>query len=173
MSVLTDFSKIPPEVLKKAAEFGQHVHKTVEWFERGKLKLKKLDPILGIVLAAWDNCKRNNNILIEYTEMVVVSTRYKYAGTLDIIAIVNGKRSVIELKTRPYNPITDALQTAAYQQAHNEMFPKAKAIRRYMCELNQHGKYKFFEIRQQPGQPDHLQMFLCTLALKNWEEAAK
>jgi hypothetical protein len=169
LSLLSDFSKVDPSDLKKAAEFGKAAHDMVDKYERKRLNIN-LDNELRPLLKAWISIKKEHEIEVIKTELKIYSTRYIYAGTLDVLAMVKGIRSVIEIKTRPYNCTTDALQTAAYQQAYNEMNPKAKALKRFFCGLFVGGEKRFFEIKKKSSQPDNFQLFLSALAIKKWSE---
>jgi hypothetical protein len=173
---LNDFSKVKPDDLKKAADFGTAVHDTIDKYQRGTLDRGKLDMPLRRILGAWMKCKTEHGIVVEESETVIASHKYQYAGRLDIVARINGAKCLVELKSRKYNPVTDQLQVIAYKNAYNEFHKAAdEKIRKvYFCGFDHvTGKYTFFEIKQKAGQPDHFQMFLCALALKKWEAIAK
>lgn len=160
-------------MLQRACDFGDNVHKMIHFYEMEKLKRDTLDPILEMILQAWERCKSSHKIEVLHSEVKIVSTQYGFAGTLDIIATVRGIPGVIELKTRPYNPTTDMLQTAAYQQAYNESYKDIKARRRWFCGFNLEGNYEFFEIKKIPGHPDHLNVFLSVLAIFKWKGVSR
>lgn len=170
LEILTDFSNVAPDILERAINFGNAVHGMIEYYELGKLDLTLLDPILEKVLDAWRYCKLKHGIKIKKVEVPVVSELYQYAGRLDLIADVRGINSIIEIKTRPYNQITDPLQTVAYMQAYNESYPKEKTKKRFFCDLNLVGSSAFFEIKKASGQTDHLNIFLSALALYKWKK---
>lgn len=173
LGILTDFSRVQPDILKRACDFGNAVHRLVHFYEAGTLDVDSLDSALRPLLDAWIRRKTENGIIVHASEIAVVSTKYRYAGRLDVIADVKGTRGVIELKSRPYNPLADSLQTDAYKQAYNESYPKDRARKRYFCSLGAEEGDTFFEIKDTPGQPEHLAVFLSALALYKWRELKK
>jgi hypothetical protein len=184
ISPLADYSRVDKELLDRAARFGQAVHKIVELHELGKLDESSLRPKesymadMTPILEAWKKCKAEQGIVVRCAEPVVVSSKYGYAGRLDVIADVRGVPSLIELKSRRYNPITEKLQTIAYLTAWNECHPKEKVKKRFFCELcvgadnKPNGEYNWLEIIRRPGEPDHLSVFRCSLALSQWRSTA-
>ncbi len=164
---------VAPDILKRAGDFGTAVHDTLDLYESGKLDHDNLDPILAKILEAWERCKAYHKIEVQNTELPIVSTKYQYAGRFDVVAAVRGVNSIIELKSRPYNAMTDPLQVAAYLQGYNESYPKDKASRRFFCGFDLKGGYNFFEIKKIPGQPEHLHMFLNALGLYKWKGVSK
>lgn len=172
--MLSDFSRVNKYDLEKAAKFGTAVHTLVELYETDKLDRPTIAPILEALLQAWERCKKDNKIVVRRVEVAVVSLRYRFAGRLDVIAEVRGVPAQIELKSRDYNPVTEKLQTIAYQQAFNESYPKERVNRRYFCGLDYKKEdYDFREIKRVPGEPEHLAMFLSALAIYNWKGVSK
>jgi len=164
---LTDFTKVDPDVLARAAAFGKAVHDATALEDAGRLDWDKLDPNLAPCVKAWNICKDKHNIIFEKIEGAIYSKKYRYAGRFDRICLVNEARSIVEIKTRKFNPIYDALQTSAYMQGVNEMCPNAKVCHRYVCELKfgDESEPQFYEVKGH----DHFNIFLSALALFRWK----
>ena len=158
--------------MERAAEFGRKVHRIVELACQGRLQESSLKPAhayeadLTPILQAWLRCMAERDVKRPEVEVVVASLKHGYAGRLDLIADVSGVRSVIEIKSRPYNPIREPLQTIAYLEAYNENKPAAeRARRRFFCELRLDGAYDW---RVMKGKQD-FHYFRCLLAIHHWE----
>ena len=80
-----------------------------------------------------------------------------------MIATVGGVLSLIEIKSRAYNPILDPLQAVAYMEAANEK-RKEKIKQRYFCELGLNGVSEFRKLNGR----DDFHYFRCCLAAWNW-----
>jgi hypothetical protein len=171
---LCDWDAVPEYNLKKACNFGRAVHDATQFDDEGTLRLVTLAPPLWPYLKAWRKFKADYDVEIEEIEPVIYSAKYGFAGRADRIGIVKGVRSVIEIKSRIYIPLTDDLQTVGYQGGWNEMNPRRRALRRYLVELRADGTYgPKPEIKQAPGQPEHLAIFLSALGLYKWRELKK
>ncbi len=137
---LHDFSEVPPDVLRRAAEFGTAVHKTVELYLDDDLDEDSLDePLCGCLLAFkafqsvhWDIFDEQPII-----EKPGYHPKLKYAGTPDL----DFPSRVIDLKSRKTNMLTDAIQTAAY----DHMTGKGNRAR-YVLELYQDASYNLVRL---------------------------
>jgi hypothetical protein len=126
--------------MRQAAEWGTSVHETVEAILRGKhivpeqrmattintfLEWRKQFP-LRIVSAANDIEKRVHDV------------DHGYAGTIDMIAEIDGVRGIVDLKTSTTIVREHALQTAAYLQAYNKTKGVAEGKTRWILRLDQY-----------------------------------
>jgi len=159
-----NWDAVPMENLEKAARFGTKVHNATEYDDLGTLIMSKLDPLLWPCLKAWRKFKIDFKVEIEEVEPVIYNVRYGFAGRLDRIGLVNGIRSIIDIKTCKYKAISHDLQVAAYQGAWNELNPRKKALRRHLVELRRDSTYRVTEIK---GAGDYA-VFLSAVALYNW-----
>lgn len=114
---LTDFSMVHPTTLDLAREFGTHVHAAVEMYVKGDLDEESLDKALRPYLDSWINFVEFSQIDVISSECRVLSLTPLYAGTADIIAKLNGRSCVIDIKSGAV-PRTVGPQLAAYQHAH-------------------------------------------------------
>lgn len=99
------------------------------------------------------------------SEQKIYCDKYKYAGTVDAVAKINGRVCVIDFKTskkiyKPYH-----LQVSAYAQAIRRMNSMREWPLGIILRLDKEtGQYqqKVFETK------DHFQIFLKCIEIKNW-----
>lgn len=112
--------------LEKAGEIGSQAHALIEWNLRSQLG-QKVGPEPRVVDDAqwafmafqdWANSVHLKPIFIEQT---VFSKTHGYAGTMDLLADVNGVPTLIDFKTGKAIYAEAYLQNVAYQQALSEM----------------------------------------------------
>jgi hypothetical protein len=119
-------TKASQKELTRAGDIGTEVHNLVEWTIRGQL-MQKVGPSPKIrdaaqwAFMAWEDWQRSVKLKPIAVEQVVYSTKYGYAGTLDLLAEVNGVLTVIDWKTGKAVYSEAHLQNAAYRQAIREM----------------------------------------------------
>ncbi len=166
---LTDFSMVNPHKMRNAINFGNAVHKLLELVDRGK-NVKSVSEGLLPPLRAWENFKKKHKVDILAVEEPLFSSRYLYAGTLDRVAVVDGVRCIVEIKTRAFKPLTDPLQTAAYLEAWNEMYPAYKVRGRVVVELGASERWCLSQM-QEKSQREHFRVFLGSLSLLTWKNS--
>jgi hypothetical protein len=112
--------------IAKASAIGSQVHALIEWTMRAKL-LQKVGPAPSIspkgmwafsVFEKWSSRVGLKPFLIEQT---VYSSTYGYAGTMDLLAEIEGKLTVVDWKTGKAIYLEAHLQNAAYRHALREM----------------------------------------------------
>jgi hypothetical protein len=108
------------EVKKKSASEGTLIHETVEKILLGEKP--EIDPSIAPSIKAFGEFILSKNIYVDpnYVEKRLVNYEERYAGTLDAIAMIDGKIGILDIKTsqeiyRDYN-----LQTSAYMAAMKE-----------------------------------------------------
>ena len=109
--------KAAQSVTAKSAEEGTLIHETVEALLLGKKP--DIDPTIKPAIEAFLVFfnQRSIQVTSELVEKRVVSHDHRYAGTVDALALIDGKFGVLDIKTsqaiyRDYN-----LQTSAYMDA--------------------------------------------------------
>jgi hypothetical protein len=112
--------------LEKAGEIGSQIHALIEWNLRQQLG-QKTGPEPRVVDDAqwgfmafqdWSNSVRLKPIFIEQT---VFSLQHGYAGTMDLLAEVNGVPTLVDFKSGKAIYAEAYLQNIAYQAALTEM----------------------------------------------------
>lgn len=158
-------------LMYEAADLGSEIHEYCHMINTGAGPLtiqKELAPMLD----AYRQWFRATIKEVIFAEQLVVSHKYQYAGTFDLLAILKGDKqpATIDLKTSKDVYPDMALQLAAYQQGLKEA--GIKSNRRLIVHLDKitKGKIKTKEYR------DHardLNMFLYALELYRYFEGGK
>lgn len=106
--------KTAMESTQKSAAEGTLIHETVEKILVGENP--EIDPSIAPAVSAIKEFLDQNNVQVapEYVEKRIIHHDHRYAGTIDALALIDGKFGVLDIKTsqaiyRDYN-----LQTAAY-----------------------------------------------------------
>lgn len=164
-SILADifnpFSTIKPEIMAEAQERGTYVHKVTELYDKDDLA--DYDKRYEKYFQAWE--KLIKEIKPEFTEIEkkVVSEKYKYRGTLDRVAVINSKLSILDIKTGCEMPYVD-LQTAAYKIAYEEQ-EKQKIKNRFTAYIKKDGTYKLIPLTNTSDE----RVFLNALNIYNFK----
>lgn len=144
---------VQPDVKKqKAADLGTKIHAWCESYIKHKLKLPgfKTMPEMpeerevqmgAAAFLAWD---AEHKVKYEDSEQLVYSKKYNYVGTLDIRAVVDGKLSLVDLKSSNalYNDVR--MQTAAYVHADEEESGR-KYKQRWALRLSKYTESEHYE----------------------------
>ncbi|MBI2594728.1 MAG: hypothetical protein HYW38_00480 [Candidatus Colwellbacteria bacterium] len=109
-------------IKKKSADEGTKVHEAVQAILTGKEP--EIDPTILPAVAGFRKFLDETNIQVDpdFIEKRIVSFNERYAGTIDALALINGRFGILDIKTsqaiyRDYN-----LQTAAYFPPLQEQF---------------------------------------------------
>lgn len=121
-------------IKNKSAEEGTLLHETVEGILAGKETIIP-DSIKPAVNSFLD-FKNQHEIIPHQIETKVVSKKHNYAGTIDILAEVDGKLGVLDIKTS-YAIYRDyGIQAAAYVEALREQ-PSMPVLTRWILRIDQ------------------------------------
>lgn len=120
------------EQVKDAADIGTAIHDAIECFIKGEER--KQDTVsmpdgtevkLSQVVKDVMRCLDEHNIEIEHSELRIANLEMGYAGTTDAAITINGKKGILDFKTRKTNPKykckpydTEPAQIAAYHLAY-------------------------------------------------------
>jgi len=113
---LYDFTGIKPEVLKMKAEWGTKVHTAVTLYLEDNLDESSLSDPQANVLNQFKLFMGNEGAQFKdhwktaVCELPMFHKKLKYAGKQDIVL----DPAIIDLKSRPYNHLTDDVQLEAY-----------------------------------------------------------
>lgn len=160
--------------LEQARRRGTAVHAMTEQYDdaRRRLELWKPDddPMAEVVapyLDAWAKFLDDTGFEVHAIEEQVFSRRHRYAGILDRLGVLNGRRVVIDIKaTAAISPVM-GIQLAAYQAAVNEGRPKAEQYpKRFVCQLRNDTSYRLQEFRDRAD----VTVFLALLTIHQWKE---
>jgi hypothetical protein len=124
---------------------GRVIHQYAEHYGTPTAtKKEELEESVRGFATAWDTFHATWKPKILERELLVVSNEYFYAGTLDIIAQVNNKKMLLDIKTGKAIYDTYPLQLAAYKQALKEMGLEVDATA--IVLLKEDGSYEFAEV---------------------------
>lgn len=122
-------------VKKQSASEGTLIHETVEKILIGEKP--KIDPLIKPAVTAFLEFFEGKNIQVdsEFVEKQIVNFDERYAGTMDALALIDGKFGVLDIKTsqaiyRDYN-----LQTSAYMAALQKDFKNLQT--RWILRIDQ------------------------------------
>lgn len=107
--------KASQEALERSAAEGTLVHETVEALMEGKDV--PINPVIAPAIEAFLEFRRNHDIKPILIESRVLSRKHGYAGTVDVLAELDGVVGVLDIKTSKGIYRDYGLQTAAYVQA--------------------------------------------------------
>ena len=113
------------KVVKISAAEGTLIHETAQAIMLGKNPpvAPAIAPAIKAFVAFLN--KTTSESTKEFVEKRVMDDEYRYAGTIDALALIDGKLGVLDIKTsqavyRDYN-----LQTSAYVKALRKQFSKS------------------------------------------------
>lgn len=158
--------------LEKASEIGSQVHKLVEWKLRVQLgQTVGLEPRVvddaQWAFMAWEDWAKSVHLTPKLIEQTVYSRVHGYAGTMDLVADVDGVLKLIDFKTGKAIYAEAFLQNAAYQVALSEMghsIPAGGLIVR----LPKIQTDPAFEVKDVPPVADLFPTFLAVKELWKW-----
>ena len=130
---LPDF-KTGEAIKAKSAEEGTLIHETIE-------AILQKDPVvipesIKPAIGAFMDFYSKNDIVVHKIEERVVSKKHHYAGTMDVLAEINGKLGVLDVKTSIAIYRDYSMQTSAYIEALRED-PNMPPLTRWIFRLDQ------------------------------------
>lgn len=165
-SLVKSFKGAHRERKDSAADIGTLAHEWAEkWAASPSIPLPD-DLQVRECCASFLRWVGDHRVEVKYAESRVVSRQHSYAGTVDLIAVVNGRLMLADIKTS--NRISDSywLQTAAYAMAWREerSYPLPRGILRLPKEG---GEYEWVERQTYHDSRDEA-AFLASLSLSRW-----
>ncbi len=119
---------------KRLTEWGKDVHDIIETILMGRIPKTSADVKPSV--DAFLNWFRAHRIRLHGIEKRVFSKDHSYSGTLDVLAEVDGKMGILDLKTSRQIWDDYFIQTAAYFNAYNES-AKKKAKTYWILKIDQ------------------------------------
>jgi hypothetical protein len=163
------------KILRQASEIGSQAHAMIEWTLRNMM-CEKQGPSPSIGEKAtwaftqwlkWKDSVRLNPILIEKT---VHSHAFGYAGTMDLLAEVNGELAVVDWKTGKAIYPEALLQNAAYREATREM-GLGNPVKGIIVRLPKVDTDPEFETKDAGNEAENLTHFLNVKRVWEWTQA--
>jgi hypothetical protein len=179
------------EEARAAADLGTLAHARCEWvndrrmgrtvgadpitvgaLQAGTLTPQEIERALWASLA-YEQWMADHRVEPIATECVVASRKHGYAGTADLVAYVDGARSLVDLKTSSGLWNEMRCQVAAYFTAWNEEHPDEPCERAYLLRLPKKLTDPDFEAREVADLSSHMDGFLHMLGVWRWQESCK
>jgi hypothetical protein len=168
-------TKASQKELSKAGEIGTTVHHAIENeinLRMGlpfKQEVSLVNPAVRMAFGHWQEWAKSVDLEPIASEQVIWSHKYKYAGTLDLLAKVNGRLSVIDWKTSKAIYSESHLQNAAYRAAVREMGHGSPECG-YIVRLPKVLTDPSFEAVKADDEAQTMETFLHVKALWEWLE---
>jgi len=167
--------KAAQKELAKAQEIGSQVHAMIEWNLKTQLCYKAgPSPVISDkaqwALMAWEDWRKKVDLKPIFVEQTVWSSEWGYAGTLDLLAEVDGKVSVVDWKTGKRVYPEAFLQNAAYRHAIREM-KHADPVQGVVVRLPKVETDPEFQTLTVPDDEDYLfGKFMQAFGLWQWQQ---
>lgn len=118
----------------KSAEEGTLIHETIEAILRHDPVVvpESIKPAIG----AFMNFYNKNDVIAHKIEERVISKKHHFAGTMDVLAEINGKLGVLDIKTSIAIYRDYSMQTSAYIEALREN-PNIPPLTRWIFRVDQ------------------------------------
>lgn len=121
--------------MTKSANWGKLAHDIIE--KRLAGDECEAQPMIAPTINAFERWKNRHKVSAIDFEKTIISKNHSYAGTFDILATIDGKTGILDLKTGTGIWDEYSLQTAAYLQAFNES-SHSKAKARWILRVDQY-----------------------------------
>lgn len=163
--------------LAKAGDLGSQAHSLIEWtLKAGMMEQPGPSPKISDKATwsfmAWEDWKKTVNLKPVHIEQTVWSDRYGYAGTMDLLAYVNGVLTVLDWKTGKAVYPEAHLQNAAYRHAIREM-GHGDAQQGLIVRLPKVDTDPAFEVVTAKAEGPMLRVFLDTMEVWKWAQQSE
>lgn len=111
---LSGYGDIPEGVLAKAAARGRAVHRAIELLDRGTLVESSLDPQIVPYVNGYRRFVIDHDTRWDFTEMPMYHGELLYAGTPDMIGVVDDEAVLVDLKSTAKIEASINAQLAGY-----------------------------------------------------------
>jgi hypothetical protein len=180
-SLLESAKKAHSDTKSKAADVGTMIHDWVSDYL--KALIEKREPPKRPVNKEMQNAidgffewVKQNKLKVIKSEQKIYHKKYGYAGTLDLEGMVNGKRTIIDLKTGNALYPEAFLQASAYLKAREhetgEEYPGGVIILRLSKE-DPIKRVSAFEAQKDENVDEHFKCFLYCLGIYKWQQKVK
>ncbi|MBL7052076.1 MAG: hypothetical protein ISS01_03210 [Nanoarchaeota archaeon] len=167
--------------LSKAADIGTMIHGWLESYVKAVLEKKALPkkPInkeMNNAINSFLQWIKDSKVKFLKSEQKIYSRKYHYAGTFDLEAIVDGKRTIIDFKTSKAIYPEMLLQTSAYLKAKEEetdMEYDGGVIILRLSKEDKDKRIESFEVVKDTNIENHFKCFLACLDIYTWKMAIK
>lgn len=147
---------------EKAGDIGTEAHKWIEeWIKNPSHPLPENEMVKKMV-ENFVNWAKENNVKFLESEMRVYSEKYWYAGTIDLVLEMGGKKYLGDLKTSSGIYDEHFYQTAAYHNALNEMGYHLDIVEHIIINCKKDGK---MQVKTSTDYENNRKAFMGALAI--------
>ena len=164
---ISDFSNVPEDTLKYAADRGTAIHLACEYHDNDELE--EVPQVIKPYFDQYIKFLSDFDVEIVEVEKKVFCEKYLYAGTLDRIAIlkkVSDQPVLFDIKTGQPS-IAHQIQTAAYEYAYKQ--DKRSKMDRYTLYLSSDG----YKVSEPYKSRQDFDVFLAALTVHNYKKRSK
>jgi len=154
----------------EAADVGHLVHAAVENFVASGTWGEFTDARVNASIEAFRKWLSEHEVEFLKNEQKVCSMRHEVAGTFDAIAFVDGKTTLIDLKTSSGCYSSMGYQLAAYRMCLEEEYPEVGIQSQLIVNIRKDGT---LETREYPDYEKDRNVFLAALVIYRREKAIK
>lgn len=162
---MVDFRFVDPQVLQLAAEFGTAVHRLCELYDLDTLDMDSVSPALLPYLTAWKRFLAEMDVTVLEVEKRYYHKLLGYAGQLDRVLLVNGRKVLADIKTVSRLGPVVGIQLAGYQKLlvgnTDHVYTDRAAV-----QLCADGTYRY----QVYSDPTDWPVFVSLLSIHNWRK---
>jgi len=168
-------TKAHQKELAKASDIGTQVHALIEWRLRQSLG-QALGPEPRVVddaqwaYMAYEDWSKSVHLQPRFVEQTVYSRVHGYAGTMDLLAEVDGQQRLVDFKTGKAIYPESFLQSAAYQVAMSEM-GHDRPVGGLIVRLPKNQDDPAFEVAEVPPVEVLFPVFLAVKDVWKWSYA--
>jgi hypothetical protein len=162
--------------MQDAATIGTKVHALIEDALTAELQgqehfllLETLEPKVRECIEKWLDWRQGVDLKVIAVEKRLASQDYGFAGTLDLLAEVDGEPSVIDFKTGKAIYAEAFLQNCAYRVALAE--EGVATTKGFIVRLPKEETDPTFEVREVPPMDELLIPFVCLIPVWRWVHA--
>lgn len=137
------YSDVSQYTLDRAADRGTTVHKATEALD--KFGEVEVDDEYLPYLEAYISFRREHNVRWDRIEYASYNAEYRYAGTIDRMGTVDGKKALLDIKTTStiHKPLVTT-QLALYRMMLESQGDGPET--QYVLQLKKDGKYRLLEL---------------------------
>lgn len=156
--------------LKDAADYGTLLHNWIEKYIKGQNPEIPTNETLKKAVEQFLEWKEKHKVKFLESEKKVASLKYEFCGTCDLIAEIDDKVVLGDIKTSSGVWNEYWLQTAAYKGAYLEEFPDKKIDHTLILRC---GKDGVFEVKELNDFEKNYNAFVAALILYRREKEMK
>lgn len=163
---ISGYDRIPARVLQAASERGRAVHLACQYDDEDDLDEDGMPEWMRPYLTAWRRFRADHATEWTHIEAPGYHRKLGFAGTPDRVGLVEGRQSVVDIKTTAELMPAVGPQLAAYAAIHEDTHgtPPAALMDRWGVQLKADGTYHALRYTD----PQDWPVFCSLLTLRAW-----